>query len=466
MAEMDAVKQRLSDLKAKSSELQITENHLLSQLAEVRASQARLRAEFNSNMPITRLPNELLAGIFSYLRGSGRSGIPLLVHASHVISRWRTLALSTPALWSKIEIRFMHHRDALRGGIIKEYIARSGACLLDISIYIGEGQRVADPIFEILISQIGRWRHLIVESENESAIQIIIQCLRQRSAPSLQHLQIDLDIDNEQDELWLGTNHTLGGGVPALSSLELRGINLHQWLPPLGGVKSIYMADCYSATMLRFRELREILTTATSLTHLELEGMINCFPEDNVTVINMPYLVSLSVLPPDYVNPINYMRNIFTTISAPSLQTLCLRKVYGLQFRAFLETFQSVSGHPVLQTLRLESVTGLEHLTPTFALSSPTITHLSLKFTDSEPILRLLLSNAHDPLWPQLKTLSVGSVDRALLRSFISGRILAGRPLSTLRYGTESRAFDNIPINELNWIREQLRLENVSFHDI
>lgn len=477
MAQIDAVTQRLSDLKSESAELQITENDLLFQLAKVRISKRRLHEEIfkvievvkinNSNMPIGRLSNDVLVEIFGLLRGGRPNGIPALVQASHVISRWRALALSTPALWSTIDIRSTNSHSTYRQELNQEYIARSGACLLDIYVYIGAGQ-TTNPIMELLVPQINRWRHLYIESKYEDAVLTIIKRLQRLSAPCLKSLQIELDIDNEQQEvLWLGGNHTFSGGVPALSSIELRGINLHQWLPVLGGVKSIYMADCYSATMLRFCDLRKILAAATSLTHLELEGMVNCFSDDDVTVIEMPYLVSLIVLPPDYINPINYMRNIFTTISAPSLQILCLRKVYGLQFHTFLEIFQSVSRYPVLQTLRLESVTGLEYLAPSFALSSPTITHLSLKFTDSEPILKLLLSNAHDPLWPRLKTLSVGPVDLALLRSFISGRISTGRPLSILRYGTESRAaFDDLPRDELNWLRERLQVENVSFHDI
>jgi len=217
-----------------------------------------------------------------------------------------------------------------------------------------------------------------------------------------------------------------------------------------------------------WNRFREILTALTSLTHLEVEGMVNCSGEDEVGLIEMPSLVSLCVLPPDYVNPLHYMRNIFTAISAPSLRTLCLRKVYGQQFRVFLETFRNASWHPVLETLILESVTGLEYLTPTFALSSPTITHLSLKFlNDPKPILKLLTDHNLDPLWPQLQTLTVGPVDNNLLRSLVTARISAGRPLVKLRYATESRAtFDSIPTNDMNWFRERLSVENVHYHDM
>ncbi|KIM86331.1 hypothetical protein PILCRDRAFT_4837 [Piloderma croceum F 1598] len=323
-------------------------------------------------------------------------------------------------------------------------------------------------VVDLLIPEIYRCLRLAVESTNELALRTLFRALHDPYAPCLRHLQIDLEIDDEQKTaLWIEEDCTLAHGLPSLNFLETRGINMHYWLPPLGGVKSIYMADCYSANLFSYSKFRGILIASTSLTHLELEGMINCSTWDDVTLIEMPSLISLSVLPPDYVNPALYIRNIFTTISAPSLQTLCLKKVYGQQFRAFLETFGSASCHPVLETLVLYSVTGLEYLTPRFALSSPTIRHLSLKFTDPAPVLQLLTSHNFDPLWPLLQTLTVDSVDNAFLRSFISDRISIGLPLVKLRYGTESQAVsNNFPTSEMNWFVERLRLEKVSYHDM
>ena len=473
MARIDTgVQRRLSDLMTKIDQLQISENHLLLQLAEIGAQKVALSAEYaevtNSHAAITLLPNTVLAEIFCYLQleGGWLDGLPFLVRASQVTRRWRTVSLSIPSLWSRIELRPNSHSRQYRTGLIEEYLARSSGSLLDISIYMCENQDVA-PVIDLLIPQISRWHRLLVESVDEPAIQAFVLSLRDLAAPGLESLEIDLEIDGEQNQsLWTGESGTLGGGIPSLHYLGTRGINMQRWLPPLGGVKSIYMADCYSATLLSYARFREILTASTSLTHLELEGMINCSASDDMTPIQMPCLVSLCVLPPNYVNPIHCIRNIFNSISAPALRILTLRKVYGQQFCAFLETFRSAERHPVLETLRLESVTGLEYLTPTFALSSPTITHLSLKFiTDPEPILQLLAGL--DPLWPRLQILSVGPVDNALLRSLISDRISAGRPLVKLRYATEPpAAFDMIPVTEMNWFRERLLVENVSYHDV
>lgn len=440
------------------------------------AQKPHLRSKYDETMalysPIGHLPNEVLVEIFRYLvqEGGWDEGLPFLVRASQVSKLWRTVALSVPSFWSMIELHptLQSQRYRYQTELIEAYLARCGDSSLDIYIKMCENQDI-HPAIDLLIPQIGRWRRLALESEDELAVEAFVLSLHDLAAPCLESLEIDLEIDGEQNHtLWGGDSHTLGGGVPLLHYLETRGINMQRWLPPLGGIKSIYMADCFSAILLSYSRFREILMASTSLTHLEVEGMVNCTEDDDVTLIHMPCLVSLCVLPPSYINPVHYIRNIFKAISAPALRTLCLRKVFGRQFLAFLETFRSASWHPVLETLRLETVTGLEYLTPTFALSSPTITHLSLKFvTDPRPILQLLTEDNVDPLWPRLQTLSVGPVNNTLLRSLISARIETGRPLAKLRYATESpSAFDRIPANEMNWFRKRLIVENVSYHDM
>ncbi|KZP08726.1 hypothetical protein FIBSPDRAFT_938832 [Athelia psychrophila] len=473
---MDAgavVQQRLRQLQTQEDELQSSEADLLSQLEKLRTRKRGVHAEIsrltNENASIAQLPDEVLVEIFGNFREEGwRDGLPFLVRASHVIKRWRALALATPSLWTTIQLRPTTLLRQYPVDLIAHYLQLSGPKLLDIYVFICEDQDIT-PVAELLIPQIGRWQKLTIESADEQALQTFIAGLYNECAPHLEHLQIDLEIDDEQDEtLWSGDNQTLMGGAPLLSYLGTRGVNMQLWLPPLGAVKSLYFADCYSAILLSYARLKDILMASTSLTHLEVEGMVNCCAEDELALIELPHLVSLTVLPPDYVNPVHFMRNIFSAISTPALETLCLRKVYGQQFRVFLETFRSANWHPVLHTLRLESVTGLEHLTPIFALSSPTITHISLKFiTDPEPILMLLRSNTVDPLWPRLKTLTVGPGNNALLRSLISDRIAVGTPLTRLRYATESRAtFDTLPDGEMAWFRERLDVENVAYHDM
>ena len=464
------VSQQLGILKAKIHNLQTTKNQLLDALSQVHQQQCEARAEYaylsNPSAKILALPNETMAEIFSHLKGGWRNGLPALVHATHVMQKWRTLALSIPTLWSTIELRpadfTLRHTD-----IVKEYLKRSGTSLLNIFVSMGPGQ---DPhlALNMLLPHIGRWKRLTIESEDEPALHAFTKALHNLAAPCLEYLQIDLEIDDEQDQdLWNGDNRMLGAGVPVLSYLELRGVNMQYYLPPLQGVKSLHMADWYSATLLTYAQFREILFASTSLTHLELEGMVNCSPEDDLSLIEMPSLVSLTILPPDYVNPLEYMHNIFTAISAPALRTLCLRKVYGLQFRTFLEAFREAAWHPVLQTLRLESVTGLEHLSPTFALSSPTITHLSLKFTDAKPILQLLMSDRDDTLWPCLETLTLDAEHDGLLRSVITRRRSAGYPLKKIRIATESHsAFEKLPKERMNWLKEQVDVDSILFHDM
>jgi hypothetical protein len=149
------------------------------------------------------------------------------------------------------------HSQRYRTKLVKEYLARSGATLLDIEIHMCEYQDVTS-VVDLLIPEIGRWLRLVVESADELAIQTLFRALHNQYAPCLKHLRIDLEIDDEQNNaLWVGENRTLAGGVPSLNFLETRGINMHDWLPPLGGVKSIYMADCYSASLLTMHDFEK-----------------------------------------------------------------------------------------------------------------------------------------------------------------------------------------------------------------
>jgi len=272
-----SVQQQLIDLNAEIKKLQQTEDHLLLQLRKIHERKCNLRADYaeliNSSKAVARPPDDVLAEAFRYLVGGWRKGLPYLVRASHVSRRWRRVALSNPSLWSNIQLRPTSCSQKYQTELIEQYLARSGASSLNIFIHMCKDQDVG-PAIHHLLPCINRWRRLVVESEDELAVQTFVRSLQDLAAPCLKDLEIDLDIIGEQNQLlWRGEGRTLGGGVPSLNYLGTRGINMQYWLPPLSGVKSIYIADCYSATLLSYARFREILTVSSSLTHLEVEGM-------------------------------------------------------------------------------------------------------------------------------------------------------------------------------------------------
>src|ERR1700730_4144150 len=75
------------------------------EIKSLEASLRALKSRRNALVPISHLPPEILAAIFSFLSPSvWNRGIDLLewLSVTHVCHRWRDIALTHPRLWSHI----------------------------------------------------------------------------------------------------------------------------------------------------------------------------------------------------------------------------------------------------------------------------------------------------------------------------------------------------------------------------
>ena len=129
--------------------------------------------------PIHFLPPEVLALIFRL--GScdpSELGVLFPLHMSHVCGAWRDLALSTHTLWQRIT-------PDLRHRLWKQYIRRSAACLIDVSLRPpsistsnqSKGGARQDPPFDannvqwymgLVAPHIQRWRSLTIKFDQYS----------------------------------------------------------------------------------------------------------------------------------------------------------------------------------------------------------------------------------------------------------------------------------------------------------
>ncbi|TFK17818.1 hypothetical protein FA15DRAFT_698308 [Coprinopsis marcescibilis] len=138
------------------------------------------------NLPgIEQVPLETLTEIFSHFvrqqRDGGYPKEPRLgvatsrlactspVTLSHVCAHWRSLALSTPFLWSSIFVGCPKTPNAGHVDIVKAWIQRSGSVPLDLEIQCPcSGNNVltcpSDSVVAALVEHIGRWRRLEVRS--------------------------------------------------------------------------------------------------------------------------------------------------------------------------------------------------------------------------------------------------------------------------------------------------------------
>ncbi|KAF7364798.1 hypothetical protein MVEN_00349800 [Mycena venus] len=120
--------------------------------------------------PIRQLPVDLVREIFVACIPTDSNAVmsakeaPLLL--GRICSSWRTIALSTPRLWSSIHIAVPHdklphhvHDGCLE--LVKEWLARSGGLPLSISFhrYPPPG---SSPFFDAIVSFSSRWKHISV----------------------------------------------------------------------------------------------------------------------------------------------------------------------------------------------------------------------------------------------------------------------------------------------------------------
>ncbi|KIM41989.1 hypothetical protein M413DRAFT_71267, partial [Hebeloma cylindrosporum] len=154
--------------------------------------------------PARRLPPDILREVFYHCLSTGQTypilsakEAPMLL--TRVCSLWRSVALSSPRIWTRLHIplpgdprissTYGKLRDQaldvrrqifsktmrLRCQAVKEWLGRSGSCPLSLSIsypfgYISnrdgpeingeEDDEVADPLFQVILPFASRWGHL------------------------------------------------------------------------------------------------------------------------------------------------------------------------------------------------------------------------------------------------------------------------------------------------------------------
>lgn len=129
--------------------------------------------------PLRRVPPEILQLIFVWCLPQNHNSV---MHASEapvllgrVCSEWRQISLATPEVWASLHIvppnvnfsnpgssaaRFQRKRE-----LVKMWLARSGACPLNISLvwFAGDSEeevKLCASLLEVLVPMCGRWRML------------------------------------------------------------------------------------------------------------------------------------------------------------------------------------------------------------------------------------------------------------------------------------------------------------------
>jgi hypothetical protein len=202
--------------------------------AEIKSLEESIRALKtcrNTYSPVSSLPPEVFAAIFSYLC---LPGVPSLggnpgknlarLHISHVCHQWREIALNQPLLWSHINF------DTLSSAGATEILVRAKSVPLyfEVGSYRYWG-KVEFGIFQKeLQSRVPRICHLSITAGTTS-LQSTLEGLVS-PAPTLEYLSVFHD-DIFAEKIFI-PNNLFDGRAPRLSCLELRDCDICWKSPP------------------------------------------------------------------------------------------------------------------------------------------------------------------------------------------------------------------------------------------
>ncbi|KAJ8474960.1 hypothetical protein ONZ45_g3783 [Pleurotus djamor] len=432
---------------------------------------------------ISSLPNELLIEIFLASGTLPTEGVPAPLVLSQVSRRWRYLTLTSPILWTRLDIS--HHSLPL----LKLSIARSKPCLLDVVVRVDDPdsphRHMLRQAFDLIVPEIHRLRRLVIDARFFSSVLLVYMMLHLQYAPRLEHFSMSLSDPFGLEESWREPENTfldiLAGGAPMLSSFHLWGISLHYCHPPLRFLKRLFLTtpfDSETSLPISNVKLRNILGSLSRLESLGLHGRILSLPltpNDHENPISLPQLSVLDISAPSDesgVTQCDYIKSICSTISAPNLHHLWVN---------FLGTVYSP---PFLQSIRVESPDDLpilseahdrseprKHFSVDVSLgevSPPPTAHPFLPSFDPAQLEDILLSRTMIAIhkdWSELRLIEATGVDEyRLFRILGMSDILGNHRTKTAerdaKCGNSVRSIticnSGLPLDKQGWVREQV----------
>ena len=253
-----------------------------------------LCAQRNSVMPIFRLPNEILASIFTHGARNYHEGndpisfrVPHWVNVSYVCRHWRDVALSCPTLWT------FHFTMSLRW--TEELLARSKQASLKIRIKHNslKSRSWWSDLLEKVLNHAERIQELHLLD-----IPTTLFPTRLPYAPRLQILDIDIWVRDHSE--WTSTINY--GDIPSLHTLKLTNFPPPWHLFNLSRVTTLVLCCVPASFRQNLVEFLATLSRMQALTVLHLRDALRSVLSSGASSVSpkvgLPYLARLFVLAP------------------------------------------------------------------------------------------------------------------------------------------------------------------------
>ena len=244
-----------------------------------------LKYRRNARAPISRLPTETLAEIFSLL--PGYEDVPYLawIRVTHVFHRWREIALNFPHLWNHINFSKL----TLAG--ITKILARAKMSPLHLEAKITCWDTARFTAFcSQLEANISRIRHLSISGEFQTVLGRLVS-----PAPALVSLSLTKPhryIPPQYiipDSLFNGTAHKL-------TRLELIGCSVEWKSPLLKGLQTLKILMPYAQEMPTLEDWLAALNEMSQLKTLILDNATPAISDDDPLIFEPQRTVTLPPL--------------------------------------------------------------------------------------------------------------------------------------------------------------------------
>ncbi|KZP18313.1 hypothetical protein FIBSPDRAFT_933572 [Athelia psychrophila] len=433
--------EQLASLCLKLQEINSAREHLLAQLADLEKASRTMQHEyntiFNNASAIATLPNEIISSIFEE-----EPGLELLV--SQVTHRWRDVAISTPKLWSDININLSKDKAVHISAL---YLTRSKGLPFDLSIVHAIGginKSVALSVGQMLVDHIAHCRRIKIKyaSRNTINCNILLDFLIPVSAQRLESFDVTFAHHPREGSFQLAD--MFKGGAPVLAVVRLS--KMPFCLPPLGSVTTLRLVELHPDSHIMGDRWRDVLVSLTRLISLEVEGDIMTSWITG-SAITLPALRTLRIGATGDQEVAGQFRRLYEAIDAPSLEFLSLRDFFDLDL-AFLDDLWPLGPNkfPVLHTLTLVEYEGTSSQTNFAPLLRAFPLVQTVAFSEASAsnfsILRLLLKTDMGGLyWPGLRNLAFSNLQsfdedgkHDLVNQCLTSRISMGHPIGTLAF--------------------------------
>jgi F-box-like len=183
-----------------------------------------LKSHRNTLAPISRLPPEALAAIFSFVSSSAldESGHLRWIRVTHVCRQWRQIALNYPRFWSNIDVTRMSP------AIMAEILTQAKmAPLTLVARSTHQNSEWFDALWKQLEAHISHTRHLEVEGYLAAALGRLVS-----SAPVLEFLSLSHQYKVLPSPRANIPNTLFNRTTPSLTHLELNNCDI-SWKSPL-----------------------------------------------------------------------------------------------------------------------------------------------------------------------------------------------------------------------------------------